>query len=73
MPQNLDAEVVIDVYDGQVLDVRSRLHLVLLVGIAVLFIPLWYIVRAISEDKAMDILQIVAVLAVEIVRVVFKV
>lgn len=73
MSQNLDAEVVIDVYDGQVLDVRSRLHLVLLVGIAVLFIPLWYVVRAISEDKAMDILQIVAVLAVEIVRVVFKI
>jgi hypothetical protein len=72
MPQNLDAEVDIDVY-GQVSNVQSHLHLVLLMGIAVLLIPLWYVVGAISEDKVMGFLQIVLVLAVEILRVHFRI
>jgi hypothetical protein len=36
--------------------------------LAVLFIPLGYIVREISEENAMNILQIMAVFAVEAVR-----
>jgi hypothetical protein len=41
----------------------------LLVLLALLFIPLGYIVTRISEAKAMDILQIMAVFAVEAVRI----
>jgi DNA-binding GntR family transcriptional regulator len=43
-----------------------------LVLLALLFIPLGYIVTRISEAKAMDILQIMAVFAVEAVRIFFR-
>ncbi|KAF8543700.1 hypothetical protein BDD12DRAFT_874152 [Trichophaea hybrida] len=48
---------------------RQLYRFKLLILLAVMFIPLGYIIRGISEANAMNILQIIAVFVVEAVRV----
>jgi hypothetical protein len=45
-------------------------HLGILLLLALMFIPIGYIVTSIVEEKAMDVLQIMAVFGVEAVRMI---
>jgi len=61
-------EAALNVHGQAVNNQRQLYRFGVLILLAVLFIPLGYIVREISEENAMNILQIIAVFIVEAVR-----